>query len=497
MGDKNILFIMTDQMRADCMGCAGHPSLDTPNLDWLAANGVRFDRCYTPGAVCVPARASVSTGRYLQSHRVWWNEVPWPCDEKLMGHYLADVSMRSFQCGKSHYMTDVYTGVPPSDDAYVIGDNRRFVNSPFPDMETLHFNDGWQWSRDYNDYLRQQGYDQAFLDWPHQVRREDGTIERWKNDGSNSHLPCALQSDDTDTAFAARKAVTFLDDAPKEDWMLFLSWYRPHQPYCPSEPYYNRFDLEAIPEPVRSEAELADMHPLARAHGQRYLELMTDRAYWQWMRSAYYGLVLEIDHWVGQVLDSLRRNGLTDSTLIVFTSDHGDYLGDHWQFGKQVFYDQAHRVPLIVVDPSPDADATRGTVCNAWTQLVDILPAMLEYCQHPGDAAVQGRSILPFVHGQQPKDWRKAVFAAWDYRHCYTSSQPGGSRGFGVRNERYNYWFLPGAGDVLFDLDADPMELNNVAGQAAYAGATGKLRQTILEHLTVCSDLRRADWRFA
>lgn len=492
---KNILFIMTDQFRADCLGCAGHPVLKTPNLDSLAGNGVRFTRCYSPSAVCVPARASLSTGRYVQSHRTWWNETPWPSDEKLMGDYLREAGVQSYQCGKSHYRPDDFTGVadPPMSERFV-----GLFSMPFPDMKTVEFNDGWCYNYDYRDYLRQAGYGPEFIDYPHQMLRPDGTLEPWT--WRSTHLPCALKTHDTDTAFTARRAIEFLDEEHDSPWMLFLSWYRPHQPYSPSGRYYRMYQPEDVPSPVRSEAEWDNPHIIWRKQAEMWAELTRDEQHWRWVRSGYYGLIAELDDWTGAVMRKLEERGLQDDTLIIFTSDHGDYLGDHWLYEKESFYDQANRVPLIVVDPSPEADATRGTTCGAWTQLVDLLPTMLDWHGSEIGRDIEGWSILPFVRGRRPDSWRTEVFAVWDY-HNYFDPWPEDKRvcgrGVNVRDERYNFWHFPGLDDVLFDLEKDPEEFTNVAQRKDYSAVVAEHRSWALRHLLRYTDSRRTDWRTA
>lgn len=493
---RNILFIMTDQLCARSLGCAGHPLVHTPNIDRLAARGVRFDAAYTTSALCVPARASLATGRYVQSHRVWTNEVPWPADERLMGHYLDDIGVRAFQCGKSHYTPDYYTGAPEPAISMKMANGRM---SPFPDMTTLEYNDGFNLNVDYRAYLHDRGYPPDVVDIPHHFVRPDGTLVVANTcvPGLASDLPCVLDADDTDTAFTSKQALRFLEEEHPDPWMLYLSYYRPHHPYCPSPPYFRMYDPREVPPPRRTDDELRTAHPLVRAQRQLCAEIMHDDAHVRWMRSAYYGLITEIDDWVGKVLGVLDARGLLESTLIIFSSDHGDYLFDHWLFGKNSLYDQAYRIPLIVVDPSADADAARGSVSDAPVQIIDILPTMLEWRGAEIPAAIEGRSLLPLARGGTPAEWRDAVFAAWDYQAFAPEScrRAGATRGFNVRDAAVNYWYFPGLDDVLFDLRADPDEFVNVARDPAYKRVIDDCRGRLLDHLAIFTDRRRLDWR--
>ncbi len=221
------------------------------------------------------------------------------------------------------------------------------------------------------------------------------------------------------------------------------------------------------------------------------------------MRATYYGLIAEIDHHLGRGWETLERLGLREQTLVLFTADHGEYLGDHWMFEKELFYDEAYRVPLIVCDPRPEADATRGLLNDEFVEAVDVLPTLLEWAGRPVPPAIQGRSLLPLLHGRQPEGWRDAVFADWDFRFYWTPKQlgipPRQCRAWMVRDRRYKYWrFLsPQLPDVLFDLDADPQERRNVAGDGAYAAVVAACRTRLLDWRMGNEDERRVAWTYA
>ena len=490
-GAKNILLIMTDQLRYDCLGCNGHPLVKTPNIDRIAAMGVNFSRCYTPSAVCVPARASLSTGRYTQSHRVYWNEVPWPRDEKLMGDYMSDIGVQAYQCGKSHYCSDAYSGERPGQEQFMFDD--RLYTGPFPDMKTVEFNDGWYLNRDYRDYLKSKGYSDSVCKFPHQYICEDGVVRQVWN---YHNVPCVLKAEDTDTAFTSRRALEFLEQSHEQPWMLFLSYFRPHFPYCPSVPYFGMYPPDKVPAPLRDPRELERMHEALRRQSKQFIDLMKDDIFVRWMRSAYYGLIAELDDWIGRVLDTLEQTGALDSTLIILTSDHGDYLGDHYMYDKQCFYDQAYHIPLIVADPSAESDITRGSVSDAYVSLIDILPTMLDWRGAIISADIDGESLLPLIRGQKDSI-RDAAYMLYEFGVHYADEPDiGCATAYGVRDEKFCYWYMPMFDDVLFDLAADPGELNDCAADPAYAGVIKTYRDKLLYHHTVYSDRRRLNWRY-
>jgi arylsulfatase A-like enzyme len=195
---------------------------------------------------------------------------------------------------------------------------------------------------------------------------------------------------------------------------------------------------------------------------------------------AYMGLVAQIDDAIGELLEGLRARGLLDSTLIVFTSDHGAYLGDHWLGEKDLFHDPSVKIPLIVVDPSPEADAGRGTVCDALVESIDLAPTFVEFAGGEVPAHIlEGRSLRPWLHGRPPPRWREAAISEYDYSMTPAAEALGvapiDARAFMVRDERYKLVHAEGMRPMLFDLAADPHELVDLGADPAYAAQSERL----------------------
>jgi arylsulfatase A-like enzyme len=209
------------------------------------------------------------------------------------------------------------------------------------------------------------------------------------------------------------------------------------------------------------------------------------------------GLIKQIDDQIGVLMGFLKARGLLDTTMIVFTSDHGDYLGDHWMGEKDLFHDQSAKIPLIVLDPSAAADATRGTVCDALVEAIDLAPTFIDYFGgEPPDHILEGRSLLPLLRGETPANWRKVVFSEYDY--CMQEvrlklNQPiEQCRLFMVFDGRWKYIHASGYRPMLYDLESDPLEFADRGEDSSCADVIARLQSTLFDwalhpkgHITV------------
>jgi arylsulfatase A-like enzyme len=220
---------------------------------------------------------------------------------------------------------------------------------------------------------------------------------------------------------------------------------------------------------VRSEEERRDPHPVYRAFmGQRVAVSFARDEVRKEVIPVYMGLIKQIDDQLGQLLEFMRGRGLLDNTLIVFTSDHGDYLGDHWMGEKDMFHEPSVKVPLIVYDPSSAADGARGTVCDELVEAIDLAPTFLEVLG--GDASAQshrleGRSLVPFLHGRTPDAWRSYAISEYDYAlpvGAKLSVEPRDARLFMVADKRWKYVHAIGFRPMLYDLEGDPHEFRDL-----------------------------------
>ena len=205
------------------------------------------------------------------------------------------------------------------------------------------------------------------------------------------------------------------------------------------------------------------------------------------MRAAYYGLMSEIDDQLGRVFQHLKDTGQWDDTLIVFTCDHGEQLGDHYLLGKMGYFSESFHIPMIVRDPRAEADGARGRIVDRFTETVDCLPTILDWLGAPIPRQVDGRSLLPFCHGQTPEDWRTEVHYEFDYRDLFYST-PESWLGLRmddcsltvIQDESYKYVHFTDLPPLFFDLKADPGELRNLAGDPAQQGRMLEYAQKML-----------------
>ncbi|MFO7320373.1 MAG: alkaline phosphatase family protein [Chloroflexota bacterium] len=489
---RNVLFIMVDQMRADCMGVAGHPVVRTPHLDWLASRGILFSHAYVQTAVCGPSRMCTYTGRYTHAHRSYWNEVPLPLDEKTIAHYARAAGVRAALCGKTHHTPDTQF-IRWLEERGFKPDPIDTTNAGFEPWEVNEFwGDGWM------QHLKSQGYDLPF-DNPMMaaflVQTPDGRrMNGWRFEAAR--YPTVIREEDSDTAFMTRRAMEFIADAGEQPWLLHLSYLKPHWPNVAPAPYHNMYDPADVVPPVRDIGELDNPHPLLEPFRVERRSLpFDDEETWRQMRATYYGLITQIDDHLGRLFRFLEARGRMDDTLIIFMSDHGEYMGDHWLFEKEFFYESAIRIPLIIYDPDPRADDYRGQVVDHFVESIDIVPTCLDALEIPIPAAVQGHSLMPFLRGETPEQWRSAVYGDWDFRFYQASQQLGlegdQCRAWMVRDRHYKYVHFAGLPDMLFDLRADPDELHNLAGDSEYKEVVEAYKTKLLEWRQRTEDNRR------
>ena len=356
---KNILFIMCDQLRADHLSCYGHPKLHTPHLDALAQRGVIFDNAYVQSPVCGPSRMSYYTGRYMHSHGVSWNFVPLKAGEMTLGDHLRPLGVRSVLIGKTHMRGDASgmsrLGIDPNSQIGIRIAECGF--DPYERDDGIHPFSGHDPDPNYNRYLREQGFDgdNPWEEWANTVVDEQGQPRSgWYL--KYSHLPARIPNEHSETPYTTRRAMDFMREAGDQPWVLHLSYIKPHWPYMAPAPYHNMYSYDQCLPVNRSETELQNAHPVVAAYrqheeGQNFSRDECIRL----VRPAYQGLIHQLDDHLGRLFDYMEDAGLMKNTMIVFTSDHGDLMGDHWLGEKELFYDAVQKVPCIVYDPDPAA----------------------------------------------------------------------------------------------------------------------------------------------
>lgn len=463
----NILFIMADQLRWDYLGCTGHPRIKTPAIDALAARGVNFMRAFVQAPVCGGSRMSFYTGRYNVSHGATYNNFPLRIDEKTMGDYLRPLGYRVALVGKTHMAVDregmARLGVDPRSELGVLAAQCGF--EPYERDDGLHPDESNDPNLAYNEWLRQLGYrsDNPWAEFANSVEGDNGEVlSGW----SMRHVgrPARVREQHSETAYMTERALAFIDEAGSGPWCLHLSYIKPHWPYVAPAPYHAMYGAADIAPANRSEAERTNPHPVVAAFMQHEESVNFSRDETRTtVIPAYMGLVSQFDHHVGRVIAHLQERGLAANTIVVVTSDHGDYLGDHWLGEKDLFHEEVVRVPLIVFDPRSEADTMRGTQVYDLVEAIDLAPTFLDWAGGaPVPHRLEGRSLAPLVNGSKPGAWRSAVFCDGDYslRHARRALglPPQGARAFMVRTQRWKYVFFEDFPPQLFDLAADPYE---------------------------------------
>ena len=468
---RNVLFIMCDQLRWDYLSCYGHPALHTPHIDALARRGVRFTRAYAQSPVCGPSRMSFYTGRYVSSHRSSWNFVPLPVDEMTLGDHLEPSGISAALVGKTHFEADMpairsrriptgtergrllmeggFEAFDRSDGVFVGSPCNEFLKTP------------------YAAHLARHGFGggNAWHDWVNSAVSIEGEIlSGWEL--RHAHLPARIPEHHSETAYATERAIEYIRSRDKDPWCLHLSYIKPHWPYVAPTPYHDLYRQTAIAPAISSPSELEDPHPVYAAFTQRKESLsFSSEAVRQHVIPTYMGLIKQVDDHIGRLCAFLESSGHRDDTLIVFTSDHGDYLGDHHLGEKELFHDASARIPLIVVDPSSAAAATRGCVNGRLVEAIDIVPTIMDALglEVPGHI-IEGRSLLPLLRRQPVEAWRDVVVSELDYGFRTDTVELLGRRAQDCHatmlfDGRYKYIHYDGYRPQLFDLESDPDEL--------------------------------------
>ena len=484
---KNILFIMYDQLRFDYLSCAGHPHLETPNFDRVAAMGVRFDRAYVQSTICGSSRMCYYTGRYAQSHGAEWNGFPLRVGERTLGDHLRDAGMECWLIGKTHMRADTEgmerLGVDPDSIIGVRTSECGFDPWVRDDGMVPEGPDGSYDGREspYNEWLKDQGYP-GDNPWSHYANSGivDGQIApAWKME--NADLQANIREEDSETPWLTDRALEFMEANPGP-WCAHLSYIKPHWPYIAPAPYHNMYGANHVPAPLRDPRELENPHPIYGSFtkgpiGRAFHSDATRKK----VIPTYMGLIKQCDDQLGRVLDYLDATGKMGETMIVLCSDHGDYLGDHWMGEKMFMHEQSVKIPMIVYDPSPEADCTRGTVSDVLVESIDLAPTFVEAAGgKPAMHWFEGYSLAPILHGKAPEKWRDVVISEYNYSITPPAAVHGLSdedaRMFMAFDGRYKLiHFEGGLRPMLFDLQEDPDEFVDLGESAEHAEALAKM----------------------
>ncbi len=470
----NILFIMYDQLRFDYLSCAGHPHLETPNFDRVAARGVRFTNAYVQSPICGASRMCFYTGRYASSHGAQWNGFPLRVGEQTLGDHLRRAGMDCWLIGKTHMKADAEgmarLGLTPDS---LIGARQAECGFDVWIRDDGLWAEGPEGFYDekrspYNEYLKDRGYDgeNPWADYANAGISEDQIASGWMF--RNADRAANVREEDSETPWLTSRTIDFIDQA-KGPWCAHVSYIKPHWPYIVPAPYHAMYGANQVPPARRAAVEREDPHPVYGA----YMENRIARAFQreevrEKVIPAYMGLIKQCDDQLGRLLDHLEATGQMEETMIVLTSDHGDYLGDHWLGEKDLFHEPSVKIPLIIADPRPEAEATRGTTCEALVESIDLAATFVEAAGAPvPDHIIEGRSLLPWLRGESPA-WRDFVISEYDYSASPQAEklglEPRDARLFMVFDGRYKLMHAEGGfRPMLFDLESDPDEFHDLA----------------------------------
>ncbi|MDZ4860414.1 MAG: sulfatase-like hydrolase/transferase [Candidatus Hydrogenedentes bacterium] len=485
---RNVLLIIADQFRWDCLGAGGNSIINTPNLDALAESGVLFKRCFVQTSPCGPSRMCIYTGRYMCSTRAVNNYTPLSDANENAALKIKEAGFRTAIFGYNDYSLDPGE-LPPDDPRKTSLSFSNFL----PGFDHIYNHE--YHSPQYFESLRAKGYPD------HLCGPEITVTHDVPKEGLGAHLPLHFPAlyahEDSECRFLTDQACDYISGQTSAGWFASVNFIKPHPPrICPA-PYHAMYEASRMPSANRRAEEHNPTHPyLQMARSCPQLESERDL---RETRACYYGMISEVDANIGRIMETLKATGQGKNTLIVFTSDHGEYLGDHYFLDKGHFYDETMRVPLIIRDPSANADGSRGTQFGGLCESIDIAPTILEYLGVPVPDRVQGTSLLPALHSPDESFGKASVHFEYDFRGKYDGlldEDPDACVLWVIRDDRYKYvqFGAQSLPPLLFDLQLDPGEHVNLAENEKYAGVVASFCQRMLRWRMKHEDQRMEHW---
>jgi choline-sulfatase len=431
MKKTNVLFLMADEHSSRVLGCYGNPVIRTPNLDGLAAAGTRFTSAYTPCPICVPARGALQTGRHVHEIGSWCNGTPYHGQIRGWGHRLIDLGHRVVSVGKLHLRS--------SDDS----------NGFDEEILPMHVLDG---IGDLHGMVRN----------PPPQRPGIRLLAEKVQAGESSYTVY-----DTQITERACEWIRTTGPGTEKPWVLFVSFVRPHFPLIAPERFMQHYLKADLPRPFGSVPDHPVMKELRRI--QNYDDYFVDDDHRRLAIAAYYGMVNAVDEDIGRVLDALRDSGQADDTLVIYTSDHGDNLGNRGFWGKSNMYEDSAGVPMILAGPG----MPRGGVVDTPVTLLDlpqtIIEAVGEHLTGEERADLPGRSLFGIAGGDHTD---RAVLSEYHAVAAITGI-------FMIRYRKWKLVYFVGYPAQLFDLEADPLEQNDLGQAPGFADVRRMLEQKL------------------
>lgn len=478
---RNLLFVVIDQFRADCLHGALAAHVELPNLQALMGEAVSFRRHYSVTNPCGPSRASILTGQYAMNHRAVRNGTPLPADHPNLATELRRGGWLPLLYGYTDSTRDPRAH-DPSDPAL---SSYEQVMPGFDEALEMRLEESWPWRA----HLARQGYD---------VPAGEAIF---RPAGDRPDDPALYRAEDSDTAFLTDRFLSEIAVRPR-GWCAHLTYIRPHPPLVAPAPYNRMYDPASLPAPAQGGDHMLDA--AARA-GQRmarnvvgFPDLEETPENVALLRAIYLGLATEVDHHIGRVIAWLKQSGQYEDTLLVVTADHGEMLGDYGIWGKMTYHEAAYHVPLIIRDP--DQPEVFGRAVEAMTESVDVTPTILDLLGIDIPDTMDGRSLRPFLAGEAPEGWRSYSYSELDFGDPITPTA--GQVALGLEANRANLCILRGSRHtlvhfngglppLLFDRAAEA-EARDLAGDPALAPMILGMTRCLLDHR-----MTHAEGRFA
>ncbi len=440
MARPNVLLICVEHWSGRRIAALGHPTIITPTLDQLIENGVAYTNAYTTTPSCIPARRELMTGAFSPTHgdRVFNEKLPMP-DLPTMAQTFRDAGYQAYAVGKMHvYPQRDRIGF---DDIVLDEEGRHHLGLP---------------KDDYEMFVSEQGY--AGQEFGHGMGSNDYTARPW-------HLPEHTHHTNW-TVREMSKVIVRRDPTRPAFW--YMSFSAVHPPLVPPAEYFDMYRHLDIDEPFMGEwTRDVDNIPYAlrerREKTGSYSETEIHIA-----RQALYGMSTHVDHQIRLVIGLLREEGLLDDTIVMFTADHGDMLGNHGQFAKDMFYEDSAKIPMILMPQAEQKEVGQGRRDDRLAAQADVFPTLLDLCDIPVPSTVEGRSLI----GERGHD----LLYGEHWENIYATRM--------IREQRYKLIYYPiGNRTQLFDLEDDPDEMRDLAGDSAHNEVRARLTAALVERL--------------
>ncbi|MBL8176618.1 MAG: sulfatase-like hydrolase/transferase [Bryobacterales bacterium] len=454
---RNILFLLSDQHRPDGLGIEGNAHARTPRLDGLARQGVRFSSAYCTDPVCTPSRASIFSGLYTRRHRAFTNATPWAFDIKTAAHHFSRAGYMTAAIGKMHFVdaqthgfdyrmdfNEWYQYLGPKTSLYADELNRANSGSGLPQIAAL-WEAGDPWAGHRND------------------DRRKGLVATGR--------ASRIREEDHFESFVARESVRFLKNhGGKQPFFLVSGFLKPHDPFMPAERFARMFPGADMKLPdTWGKVNLSNVPVEIRKRIENHAPTpeVNDPAAARQRIAMYWANVAQLDESIGHVLDALRELDLEKDTIVVYSSDHGEMLGDHGLFQKFVFYEPSIGVPLIFRAPGMG----QGEICRTPASLASLVATFCELCDVPAPSNLDGPSLVPQLRAPG-KTSTPVIYAE------FASHTKAGRAMIRKGALKYSHYFSDTP--ELYDLANDPLEMRNLAESPAYKSRLNELHSQLV-----------------